>query len=141
MGKFSEEEIKKVNNKFYEALNSCNLELMQDIWLNDSNVKCVHPAWPMIRGWESVIDSWKNIFELVDSNHVDVSQLFIDIKGKSAWVNCVERISYRINNEVMIMLAQTTNIFEFINENWCMVLHHASPMPVPASEVDDINLQ
>ncbi len=114
---------------------------MENIWSNDKNAKCIHPGWPIINGWEAIKDSWKNIFESSGFNQVDISQLFIDVKENSAWVNCVERISYRFENEIIITLAQTTNIYEYSEENWKLVLHHASPMPVPRGEDNTERLQ
>ena len=63
------------------------------------------------------------------------------MKDDSAWVNCVERISYQFDSDIIITLAQTTNIFEHKDGKWYMVLHHASPMPVPMSEGENENLQ
>ena len=76
----SKSKIEEINNRFYEALNSFDIDIMEDVWLNDSTVKCIHPGWPLIKGWDAVKDSWKNIFESSGFNHVNISKLFIDYK-------------------------------------------------------------
>ena len=97
----SKNKIEEINNRFYEALNSFDIKIMEDIWLNDETVKCVHPGWPLISGWDAVKESWENIFDSSGFNHVSISKLFIDHKEDSAWVNCVERISYKFDNQIM----------------------------------------
>ena len=57
------EDVVKVNEAFYAALESGDLALMEKVWLKDSRAKCVHPGWPMLLGWEAIRQSWKNIFD------------------------------------------------------------------------------
>lgn len=135
------EKIYEINTKFYDALNSSDLSVMEEIWLNESSSKCVHPGWPMLTGWESIKESWRDIFETGGLSQVEISDVFVDIVGKSAWVNCIERIGYVINERLIVTTAQATNIYEFVNGEWKMVLHHSSPMPTPKTESEDHTLQ
>ena len=66
MSKELKEKVEEINIKFYEALNNMDINSMDEIWLKDSSVKCVHPGWPIIKGWDAVRSSWENIFESVD---------------------------------------------------------------------------
>ena len=63
------------------------------------------------------------------------------MRGNSAWLNCVERAAYSIDDRRVVVLAQATNIFELADGEWKMVLHHASLMPIPRKEIDYENLQ
>ena len=135
------EEIKKINERFYEAISTANLSLMEDLWVKTDEAKCVHPGWPIIFGWEKIRESWRTIFSSGGLADIEVSKVYIDVNGSSAWLNCNERISYVIDNQVIITMAQTTNIFELKDQQWLMVLHHASPMPIPQSEVSTETIQ
>ena len=141
MSKADIKEIEKINHTFYEALNNANIDLMEEVWIKDDSAKCVHPGWSMLKGWKDIRDSWVKIFEGDTLAQVEISDIFIDINGKSAWLNCVERMNYVIDNQIVITLAQTTNIFELKDSKWCIVLHHASPMPVPRSEITTETIQ
>lgn len=134
-------EIEKINKIFYDALNTADLSLMERIWVKNDSAKCVHPGWSMLSGWKEIKDSWQKIFEGKILAQVEISDVFIDVNGESAWVNCIERMRYIIDNQIIITLAQTTNIFEFSDSKWQIVLHHASPIPVPRSEVASEKLQ
>ena len=134
-------EIKEINERFYEAISTSNLSLMDELWIKTDEAKCVHPGWPIIFGWEKIRESWKTIFSSGGLADIEISKVYIDVDGSSAWLNCNERISYVIENQVIITMAQTTNIFEFDEQKWHMVLHHASPMPIPQSEVATETIQ
>ena len=134
-------EIKKINERFYEAICNANLSLMEELWAKTDEAKCVHPGWPIIFGWEKIRESWQTIFRTGGLADIEISNVYIDINGSSAWLNCTERLSYVIDDQVIITMAQTTNIFELNEEKWHMVLHHASPMPIPQSEISTETLQ
>lgn len=132
----AKKEIRIINERFYESISVANLSMMEELWAKTDEVKCVHPGWPVIMGWKNVRESWQTIFEsgLCFAN-IEVSNVYIDVNKNSAWLNCVEKISYVVNNRVIITMAQTTNIFEKQEQKWKIVLHHASPMPIPQSEI------
>jgi ketosteroid isomerase-like protein len=124
----------ELNEKFYRALEKGDMSLMEDIWLVDNNVKCIHPGWPLITGWDEIKESWEKIFEAGELSSVEIDDTFVEVGEKAAWVNCIEKLSHTIGEQVVITMAQTTNIFEKRDSRWYLVLHHASPMPVPRSE-------
>lgn len=135
------EEIMKANKRFYDARNRYDLDLIEKIWLNDGRAKCVHAGWPIIFGWDAIKESWKTIFETGGFSHVDVSDFFVEAGENSAWLNCIERATYSIDDRKIVLLAQATNIFELSEEKWRVVLHHASLMPIPRKEIDYGSLQ
>ncbi len=137
----TEKAVQEVNQKFYEALTTSDMNLMEELWVQSEDVQCVHPGWPLLLGWEKVKESWKNIFEAGGLTDIEISAVFIDVTENTAWLNCTEKLSYTIGDQVVITLAQTTNIFEYNDSSWRMVLHHASPMPMPPTEKEIPNLQ
>jgi ketosteroid isomerase-like protein len=124
------EEVLRINEKFYRALENGKLDLMEEIWLKDPRAKCVHPGWPMLWGWEAIRQSWKNIFDSGVPAKIQISNVSAEVSGDLAWVTCIEHVSYLIRDRIQINLAQATNIFERQGSRWLMIHHHASPMPV-----------
>ncbi len=135
------ENIIRTNKKFYDARNRYDLDLIEGVWVNDIRAKCVHAGWPIIFGWEAIKESWKTIFETGGFDHVDISDFFVEVKENSSWLNCIERATYSVENRRIVMLAQVTNIFELLDGEWKMALHHASLMPIPRKEIDYENIQ
>ena len=136
-----DKDVVELNEKFYNALEQGDMSLMEDIWLNDEEIKCVHPGWPLLTGWNEIKQSWERIFESGELSGVEVNDTFVEVNESSAWVNCIEKLSHVVGGQVIVTMAQTTNIFEKRDDRWFMVLHHASPMPVPRSESSSETLQ
>lgn len=127
-------EVISANEGFYEAVREGDLERMKALWVGGEEAKCVHPGWPMLYGWESVEESWKNIFENGGPIGIELSDVRAEISGDVAWVICIEKISHRIGDEIQTGFAQSTNIFVRLGHEWLLSVHHASPMPAPPGE-------
>jgi ketosteroid isomerase-like protein len=130
------------NSRFYQALRDSDLVSMGEVWLNEPKAKCVHPGWPMLYGWEAIRESWKNIFQAGTPADIEISDVRVHVSGDFAWVICIEKISQRSGDQTRLGYAQSTNVYELNGPSWRLVLHHASPVPVPAGEaVSNQNLQ
>ncbi len=137
----AEKEIQRINKRFYESICTSNLSMMEDLWAKTQDVKCIHPGCSIIMGWEKIRESWQKIFNSGGFANTEVSNVYIEVNDSSAWLNCTERISYVVRDQVIITVVQTTNIFEVNKEQWNVVLHHASPMPIPRSEFSTKTIQ
>jgi ketosteroid isomerase-like protein len=136
------EEVLKVNETFYKALGTRNLELMDQVWVKDSRAGCVHPGWIMISGWQAIRQSWENVFDPNDQVDIRLSSITVEIKGEVAWVTCIQQLIYINRDPIGINMSQSTNIFERHDSGWRMILHHASPIPITNYEIADrSNLQ
>ncbi len=133
------EKVLKVNEIFYKALGTRNLELMDEVWVKDSRAGCVHPGWIMLRGWQAIRQSWENAFDPNDQVDIRLTNINVEIKGDVAWVTCIQQMVYISREPVGINISQSTNIFERHDSGWLMILHHASPIPIAGYEVEDRN--
>ena len=43
-------DVLEANDNFYHAVKSGDIGLMDNVWIKDASVKCVHPGWPMLYG-------------------------------------------------------------------------------------------
>lgn len=135
------EEIIKVNELFYKALGTRNLELMRDIWVRDERSGCVHPGWIVLRSWDAIMQSWENVFDPEDQVDIKISEITIEIKDSFAWLTCVQEMVYIKREPVMFNLSQSTNLFEKGDNGWLMLFHHASPIPVSEYIIEEQNIQ
>ena len=55
--------VEEANARFYRAFESLDLREMEAVWAKGGHVKCVHPGWGLLAGWESVRVSWETIFK------------------------------------------------------------------------------
>ncbi|MGH9376178.1 MAG: nuclear transport factor 2 family protein, partial [Terriglobia bacterium] len=47
-----EQEVLAANEAFYRAVEALDLKQMGAAWWHDDWVLCLHPGWPLVRGWE-----------------------------------------------------------------------------------------
>jgi len=50
-------EIEETNARFYRAVESRDLDAMEALWLHADYVRCVHPGWCLLSGWDAVRQS------------------------------------------------------------------------------------
>ena len=128
------EAVREANEQFYRALEKADLEMMSAVWLHDTWVKCVHPGWDLIVGWEQVRESWRQIFEGNTGMRVAATNVEIKIEGDFALVSCYEVLAIFLDNTRAPVSVRTTatNLFQRIAgewRQWRMIHHHASQVP------------
>jgi len=134
-----EEQVLEANKNFYSALQNLSLEEMDNIWLQEDWVRCIHPGWDLLEGWEAIRESWQQIFENTRFMRVAVILQSIRVEESTAWVCCTEKISSASEGRFDSSYVQTTNIFERRNGGWYVVHHHASHRPVgDGSESEEV---
>lgn len=125
------------NARFYEAFEHSDLDMLDDVWSHSPLVKCIHPGWHLLEGWEAVRASWQNIFKADTDMKVSLRNISAEVRGTLGIVTLVEEISYRTPNSVRTGMVMATNIFELRDDGWKMIHHHGSPMMVPEDEPAD----
>jgi ketosteroid isomerase-like protein len=123
------QEVLATNENFYQAFNRSDLDLMQSVWAQKETVVCIHPGWEVIRGFDTVISSWESIF--VGSENLEIKLSDIKVTGGKGmvWGSCQENLFAMSMSGVQVSKVHATNLFEKIENNWKMVLHHASSIP------------
>jgi len=123
--------VEDANERFYRALEDRELDEMESLWLHEDWVKCVHPGWELITGWEKIRESWERIFHNTSGMRVAATDVSIKVEGDFAWVTCTENLALFLDNSAAPSSAVTTatNLFYRVGEQWLMVHHHASQVP------------
>jgi len=124
------EQVVEANLKFYFALESQDIDLMDEVWATDASAICVHPGWTRLAGWENIRASWEQMFRNTNSHmRIDVSEVSVEVQGSTAWVSCLESITRANGDRIQRAQAYATNVFVFEDDRWLLVLHHASIIP------------
>ena len=101
---------------------------MEKVWSRSNYVRCVHPGWKMLEGWDSIRDSWRTIFTNAICLTVEPETSDVNVHGPIAVVTCRERISSFTLDGSNVTTALATNIFEKREGRWLLIHHHASPV-------------
>ncbi|CAI2717714.1 nuclear transport factor 2 family protein [Nitrospina watsonii] len=121
--------ILEANNAFYEAFNKQDLDAMKALWQDDGAAVCIHPGWPVLRGYTPIIQSWKDIFDNTDHMEIRLSDVGVLVTGDLAWVGCQENLFSIHMAGVQTSHVHATNLFRSVNGAWKMILHHAASVP------------
>lgn len=124
-----EQEARAANESFYRAFNSKSLTDMKGVWSDLGQISCIHPGWPPINSYDSIIKSWKDIFDNTDNMDIKLSDVEVLITDDFAWVRCQENLFSITISGVQTSKVFATNLFKKVGERWKMVLHHASHLP------------
>ncbi|KAH9299306.1 hypothetical protein KI387_030988, partial [Taxus chinensis] len=113
------------NGKFYKAFEKGDLSAMRMIWAKGDNVHCIHPGAGCISGHDLVMESWELTFgpELDLPLQIDVQNVELHIKGNLGYLTCLELVRTSGDNWGKQV---ATNVFEKVDGNWYICLHHAS---------------
>jgi len=129
-----EEKVLAANRDFYAALEELSLDAMEALWLHEDWVRCVHPGWELLEGWQEIRESWERIFSNTRRMKVAVSQVSVQVEASMAVVICIEQVTSSFETGFSTAWIQATNIFVDRNGGWRLVHHHASPISRPQEE-------
>jgi len=116
-----------VETAFYEALERGDVEAMMEVWAEDDDIVCVHPAGPRLAGQDQVRAGWVAALAGGRAMRVHVSHE-IRMAGTLVAVHSVHE-SFLVEGESSPRgPVIATNIYLRTPSGWRMAVHHASPM-------------
>jgi ketosteroid isomerase-like protein len=124
------DELLAANDAFYAALTRCNLKEMEAVWLHEPWVRCVHPGWDVLVGWDAIRASFQRIFDHSRFFEVVATEVSARAMGEIGIVTCSENITSSEDGDVGVGAAQATNLYRRTPDGWRMIVHHSSPAPV-----------
>jgi ketosteroid isomerase-like protein len=119
-------DVEEANARFYRAFETLDIEEMDRVWVHGEHACCVHPGWPLLRGWDAVRTSWQRIFANTGEMRFTLADVNVTVGGDLAWVTCTENILSEVNGRVAVTAILATNLFERVADGWRIVHHHAS---------------
>jgi len=114
--------VNAANDAFYVAHEARDLDAMTVVWEHTDRTVCVHPGWPILRGWEQVEDSWRRIFDGVGRNQFIITNQSTIVLGDTAWITLEENLVDRAETHALA----ATNVFVRADGGWKLVAHHGS---------------
>lgn len=125
---------------FYEALEAADSEAVNELWLDDDDVICIHPGGPRLTGYAAIRASWTSILAhgpvhvrctLVKSLETPTVALRnvveeVVVAERRAAAGLSSTAGERVQRVVRV---HATNVYVKTPAGWKMVLHHASAAP------------
>lgn len=112
------------NARFYNAFRNGNLAAMQALWSKGENVCVVHPGVSGISGYDLVMGSWEFVWADYEFPlEIETKDVQVHVRGDVGYVTCIEMVKTKGNSWGKQF---ATNVFERIDGQWRMCIHHAS---------------
>ena len=99
---------------------------MDRVWSHGDHVRCIHPGWRLLSGWDAVRQSWEAIFGGSSEMRFSISDVDVHVDVDLAWVTCGENILSHARGQIAVTTLLATNMFERRGSDWLMIHHHAS---------------
>ena len=119
-----------IENQFYEALQTGDIEKLMGCWADEDDIVCVHPGGPRLIGSASI----RAAFEAIFANGTIAARPEHICKVESltsAMHNVIERIALLTTDGTQEAAVVATNVYQRTAQGWRMVAHHASPGTAP----------
>jgi ketosteroid isomerase-like protein len=125
-------EVEVVNQAFYQAFETADLDAMQDLWLDDPKTLCVHPGALPVRGTGAINRSWALIMANTPYIQFFLTDVEVSVIEDVASVTCTENVLTGDETTGPDAFggakAVATNVFVRRPEGWRLWIHHASPV-------------
>ncbi|WP_224981598.1 YybH family protein [Geomonas agri] len=113
-------------SQFYEALNSRDMELMSQNWLQGDEAAMDNPLGGIKRGWEEIRSVYERLFGSASDYYFEFYDYTLHDAGELFYVVGRERGTFKTGDIVLEMRIRTSRIFRLINGQWRQVHHHGS---------------
>ena len=110
------------NQRFYDAFEHRDIAGMEHAWERSDRIVCIHPGWPILRGWGEVMASWHRILAGPGRNQFILTNVSVDIAGDLAWVTLDENLV----GESSTRTIAATNLFLRAGDAWQLIHHQGS---------------
>ena len=118
------DDVLAANDAFYAAHEERDLAAMGAVWEHTGRVVCVHPGWPILRGWPAVEESWRRIFSGEGRNQFILTNQSVEVGSELAWMTLEENLVDRGETHAIA----ATNVFASTSVGWRLVADHGSPV-------------
>ena len=120
-----------VNQSFYSAFASGDINKMDKVWSHDSFVSAIHPiSKDVIIGWQGVKDSFDGVFKNYSHINIVAVNPTAHVEGNVAWVLENEDFTAQQGDKTVKLTSAAINMFVKKSGKWLMV-HHQATVPMP----------
>jgi ketosteroid isomerase-like protein len=126
-----------IENAFYEALHTADIQKLMGCWADEEDIVCVHPGGPRLIGAGAIRAAFEAMF--ANGNIQAYPERIHKIESLASAVHhLVERVEVMSPQGPQKAWVIATNVFHKTPQGWRLVAHHTSPGT--ASDAQDIGL-
>jgi ketosteroid isomerase-like protein len=115
-----------IENAFYEALHTADIQKLMGCWADEEDIVCVHPGGPRLIGAGAIRAAFEAMF--ANGNIQAYPERIHKIESLASAVHhLVERVEIMTPQGPQKAWVIATNVFHKTPQGWRMVAHHTSP--------------
>lgn len=124
----------EIEQQFYDALQSADIERLMAVWSDDDDIACVHPGGARLVGAAAIRASFE---AMLAQGGLDITLQHIrSVETHSSAVHSVvECLRVKTPDGMHEAFVVATNVYLHTAQGWRLVAHHASPS-APRDEGD-----
>jgi len=127
-----------IENAFYEALHTADIQKLMGCWADEEDIVCVHPGGPRLIGTGAIRAAFEAMF--ANGNIQAYPERIHKIESLASAVHhLVERVEVMTPQGPQKAWVIATNVFHKTPQGWRMVAHHTSPGTV--NEANDVGVK
>lgn len=126
--RMSQHALRAANGNFYKAFEQLDLAAMGGLWARSVQISCVHPGWDLVLGHESVMESWRAIFDGTSEIHFQSEEAQVTAGHTMGWVVSREVLRTVVQGAPVENTLTCINTFVLEEGVWRIAHHHAAPL-------------
>lgn len=119
-------QVDDLEQAFYEALQTGDLERLMACWAEDDEVVCIHPGGSRLLGLHEIRESFRELLS-EGGLQVQAQQLHRAQAGGCSIHSVVERVDVLTSDGPRHGYLLATNVYAKTPKGWRLLVHHASP--------------
>ena len=119
----------QVEDAYYDALESGNLEALLAVWEDSDDIACSLPMTPLAIGRREVASTWRGVFDALQRIDLQVKHLTW-IHADAVAIHLVEELAAGAPGQT-VPPVYATNIYRRGHGGWRLIVHQNAPLPPP----------
>lgn len=138
----------KANERFYQAIETADLDLMKEIWVTpedgEAAAHCVHPGQAAVHGVGKILRSWAVVLSRMSYLQFFLTDVKVVLIEPVAVVTCVENILSNLPGDEAGQAGFAGSHYEAVNVyrregagGWRLLAHSSAPVFPSSAEAAD----
>jgi hypothetical protein len=129
-------EVMKANERFYEAIENADMDLMRAVWVSSAEeiaAHCVHPGQAAVHGVSQILRSWAVVLSRMTYLQFFLTDVRVALIGAVAIVTCEENVLSDLPGEQGAAgfggsHYEAVNVFRLEGGEWRLITHSSAPV-------------
>lgn len=131
-------DVLKANERFYEAIENADMDLMREVWAGPEDgavAHCVHPGQSAVHGVSHILRSWAVVLSRMTYLQFFLTDVRVAVVGGAAIVTCVENVLSNLPGEPADSAGFGGSHYEAVNVfrrseagEWRLITHSSAPV-------------